>query len=84
MNPHLLEARYSVAKIPHRALPSNEGFSQLSGGVMADREVTGMRRRSDGRPVAVCHHGEDWSPRSAVDVIHDIETGAHAYHVNWV
>ena len=50
---------------------------------MADREVTGMRRRSDGRPVAVCHHGEDWSPRSAVDVIHDIETGAHAYHVNW-
>jgi hypothetical protein len=42
---------------------------------MAEREITGTRKRSDGKILGVCHQGESWSPRETKDVIADIETG---------
>lgn len=48
---------------------------------MADREIRGTWKRSDGRILGVCNLGEPWSPRPAVDVITDIESGAHSYYV---
>jgi hypothetical protein len=50
---------------------------------MADRRVTKSRKNSEGDITALCNTGEVWSPRRKQDVIFDIETGAHTYHVLW-
>lgn len=46
-----------------------------------EREVTAVRRDADGDVLALCKAGEPWSPRSAAEVIRDIETGAHVYFI---
>ncbi len=50
---------------------------------MADRAVRQTRKDKDGDILALCEHGESWSPRLKADAIRDIETGIHTYHVPW-
>ena len=50
---------------------------------MADRQVRATGKDADGHITCLCHPGEDWSPRSTSDAIHDIESGLHTYHVPW-
>ena len=50
---------------------------------MADRPVTRATQDSSGKTYLLGNPGHSWSPRSAGDVITDIESGAHTYHVSW-
>lgn len=50
---------------------------------MADRPVRQTGKNLDGDIKSLCNSGSAWSPRSKADAIHDIETGAHTYHVPW-
>lgn len=47
---------------------------------MARRVITHSRRHRE-RTVVVGNPQEWWSPRSVVDVVIDIDTQAHTYHV---
>jgi hypothetical protein len=46
-----------------------------------EREVTATGKNADREIISLCNDAEPWSPRSAVDAIRDIETGAHTYFV---
>ena len=50
---------------------------------MADRPVRKTRKDRDGDILALCNDGDFWSPRQKADVIFDIESGQHTYHVPW-
>lgn len=50
---------------------------------MADRPVTHARRDQRGNVVGLGKPGELWSVRSSADVIRDIESRLHTYHVPW-
>ena len=50
---------------------------------MADRAVRKTRKDWQGDITAVCNEGDYWSPRASTDVIRDIESGTHTYHVPW-
>ena len=50
---------------------------------MADREVTQTRKDQYGDITALCNPSSLWSPRSKDDVIRDIESRTHTYHVQW-
>jgi len=51
---------------------------------MAKRYVHKTGKNSQGDITKLCHDGQYWSPRSKVDAIADIESGAHEYWVPWV
>ena len=51
---------------------------------MADRAVRKTRKDWQGDIVALCNDGDFWSSRASVDVIRDIESGVHTYHVPWI
>jgi pimeloyl-ACP methyl ester carboxylesterase len=46
-----------------------------------EREVTATGKNANREIISLCNDAEPWSPRSAVDAIRDIETGAHTYFV---
>ena len=48
---------------------------------MADRRVTKTGKDDDGDITKLCNPGQDWSPRSKVGAISDIENGTHSYYV---
>lgn len=48
---------------------------------MDDRRITATGKDRDGDIIRVCNSGAYWSPRNAVDVIRDIDTGLHTYYV---
>lgn len=48
---------------------------------MADRQVTRSRKDSDRDIAALCHSGQNWSPRLKSDAIDDIERRLHTYYV---
>lgn len=48
-------------------------------GIMIKRQVTHVKRNSEGDIMALCHPGEPWSPRSVLDVISDIGSGEFRY-----
>lgn len=50
---------------------------------MADRAVRNTGKNRDGDITKLCDPRQSWSPRFKADTIHDIETGAHTYHVPW-
>lgn len=50
---------------------------------MADRAVRKTGKDSDGDITRLCDEGENWSPRSKVDAIYDIDAGLHTYYVPW-
>ena len=51
---------------------------------MAARFVTHTGKTSTGEITALGNPREPWSPRSAADVIHDIENGIHSYYTGTV
>jgi hypothetical protein len=65
-----------------RELSVRWGGHRNRGTGMADRAVTQVRKRNDGRPIGLCNPNESWSPRRAADVIADIESGTHRYFVD--
>lgn len=50
---------------------------------MASREVSATSKDRDGDILALCNPSEWWSPRSKAAAIQDIESGRHAYYVQW-
>lgn len=50
---------------------------------MTDRPVTHVRQDRGGNITALGNPSQWWSPRPTTDVIRDIETRAHTYHVPW-
>lgn len=50
---------------------------------MADRSVTHATQDNSGNTAYLGNPGYSWSPRPARDVIADIDSGAHTYHVPW-
>lgn len=50
---------------------------------MADRPVRKTGKDQDGDITRLCNEGSQWSPRSKQNVIQDIESGTHTYHVPW-
>ncbi len=50
---------------------------------MAKRYVRATGKNLQGDITKLCNSGEDWSPRTKIDAINDIETGLHEYWVNW-
>jgi len=50
---------------------------------MADREVTRTRKDTKDVIAALCNPAEWWSPRTKEDVIRDIDSKDHTYHVKW-
>ena len=50
---------------------------------MADRPVTQTRKDRDGDILALCNPGTQWSPRTKLGVIQDIENSLHRYYVPW-
>lgn len=48
---------------------------------MATRPVTHILKNSQGDIYGLCNPDESWSPRSASEVIADLESGAHSYVV---
>lgn len=50
---------------------------------MADRAVRKTGKNNEGDITTLCDDGAYWSPRSKANVIADIESGAHTYHVPW-
>lgn len=49
---------------------------------MARRRIRRTRKDRDGDIIAVCSHGQAWSPRSKREVISDIESNTHSYYVS--
>lgn len=50
---------------------------------MADRQVTCTGKNAQGDIISLGKYGEAWSPRTKVDAIRDIESGANSYYVIW-
>ena len=50
---------------------------------MSDRTVHQSGKDRDGDITKLCSPNQSWSPRLKADVIRDIETGMHTYHVSW-
>jgi hypothetical protein len=48
---------------------------------MIERKVTNTRKGEKGKIIALCNPVEWWSPRSAIEVINDIEESYYTYYV---
>lgn len=47
---------------------------------MIKRQITHVKRDSNGDVIALCHPGKSWSPRSIAEVISDTESGEYRYY----
>lgn len=48
---------------------------------MIERKVTNTRKDTKGKIIGLCNPVEWWSPRTAVEVINDIEESFYTYYV---
>jgi len=48
---------------------------------MIERQITNTKKDSSGNIVSFCNPGEWWSPRSANEILYDIEEAMYLYFV---